>query len=60
MIGAKKQLNSLLCFDIAWSLKDNNTPIVELPTWKLDVQHVLDSVGSLDWEKQGRDIFLAY
>ena len=56
MIGAKKQLNSLLCFDIAWSLKDDTVPQVELPTWKLDIQHVLDSVNSLNWDKHGNHI----
>ena len=53
MIGARKQLNSLLCFDIAWSLKEDTVPEVDLPTWTLDIQHVLDSVNNLQWDRQG-------
>lgn len=53
MTGAKKQLNSLLCFDIAWSVKDHSLPTSDLPMWRLDVQEVLDCVGSLDWVKEG-------
>ena len=54
MSGTKKQLNSLLCFDIVWSVKDHSIPVLDLPTWRLDVQHVIDCIGSLKWLKEGR------
>ena len=58
MNGVKKQLNSLLCFDIAWSLKDQSLPVLEIPTWRLKFQNVLDSVESLGWVKQGKPDFI--
>lgn len=50
---AKKQLNSLLCFDIAWSVKDHSLPTLALPSWRLNIQDILDCVGSLEWTKDG-------
>ena len=53
MGGAKKQLTSLLCFDIAWSIKDQSIPMVELPSWRLNIQKVLDSISNVGWTKAG-------
>ena len=55
MGGAKKQLTSLLCFDIAWSIKDQSIPMVELPSWRLNIQKVLDSISNVDWTKAGNN-----
>ncbi|XP_069129363.1 uncharacterized protein [Argopecten irradians] len=54
MQDSEKQLNSLLCFDLAW-FSSNDMPSVDMPAWSLQKCDVERSISDLMWQKTGGD-----
>ncbi|XP_060070244.1 serine-rich adhesin for platelets-like [Ylistrum balloti] len=54
MQDSEKQLNSLLCFDLAW-FSSNDMPAVDMPAWLLQKHNVENSISELSWQKTGGD-----
>lgn len=49
---SERQLNSLLCFDLAW-FSSSDTPIVNMPTWELQKQDVEKSIPQIQLKHTG-------
>ncbi|XP_033742327.1 mucin-5AC-like [Pecten maximus] len=54
MQDSEKQLNSLLCFDLAW-FSSNDMPAVDMPSWSLQKHKIEHSISYLTWLKTGGD-----
>ncbi|KAK3099151.1 hypothetical protein FSP39_000201 [Pinctada imbricata] len=49
---SERQMNSLLCFDLAW-FSAHKMPTINMPTWTLDKQTLEQAICNLSWKKTG-------
>ncbi|OWF51060.1 transcription intermediary factor 1-alpha-like [Mizuhopecten yessoensis] len=54
MQDSEKQLNSLLCFDLAW-FSSNDMPAVDMPSWLLQKHNIEQKISEFKWQKKGGD-----
>lgn len=51
---SERQLNSLLCFDLAW-FSSSDTPTVNMPTWELQKQEVEKAIPQIQLKHSGSE-----
>jgi hypothetical protein len=49
---SERQLNSLLCFDLAW-FSSSDTPVVNMPTWELQKKEVENAIPQIHLKHSG-------
>ncbi|XP_061163929.1 uncharacterized protein LOC133173040 [Saccostrea echinata] len=52
---SERQLNSLLCFDLAW-FSSSDTPTVNMPTWELQKRAVENAIPHIQLKRSGHEL----